>query len=468
MGWPASTVFTSAGTRRIEARNASTGKLVAAWDAPDEVASLAFDPDTSRLLVGMQSTGTIATFDLIAFLAQQGERAPPPASVGLETGMEGVLQILAPTTEGVLAIRGPEVAVLERVTGAELSRREMTVDAISYVAAVAGDDPVTARLIVLDAGAGMIQTLEGTTLTTQASQTRHPRRSDADDERARHEPADLGSGRSPAGHGRAPGDHRRDQHLPRRDHHPDATVPLSPARPSGWDPVANLVYAAGDSAVWVIEPHGDSRSGYGVYDEVDIGGEPRPASTSATRPRPMTTASSSWPPATPALVRIDISQNAMAWRFAATIFGALLAGLVYILTAMLFRRRSIAILAGVFVAIDLMSFAMSRIAMNDIFVALFIVAGYALFWPIWGGRWARSAWWVLPLAVMIGLAAASKWVGWYALIGLWFLVLLRSQLGRFLVIGAIGFGAIAIGIPGPWPFLLIALGTLASAWPCRG
>ena len=51
---------------------------------------------------------------------------------------------------------------------------------------------------------------------------------------------------------------------------------------------------------------------------------------------------------------------------------------------MLFRRRSIAILAGVFVAIDLMSFAMSRIAMNDIFVALFIVAGYALFWPIWG------------------------------------------------------------------------------------
>ena len=171
MGWPASTVFTSAGTRRIEARNASTGKLVAAWDAPDEVASLAFDPDTSRLLVGMQSTGTIATFDLIAFLAQQGERAPPPASVGLETGMEGVLQILAPTTEGVLAIRGPdEVAVLERVTGAELSRREMTVDAISYVAAVAGDDPVTARLIVLDADAGMIQTLEGTTLT-KASQT---------------------------------------------------------------------------------------------------------------------------------------------------------------------------------------------------------------------------------------------------------------------------------------------------------
>ena len=78
--------------------------------------------------------------------------------------------------------------------------------------------------------------------------------------------------------------------LPATDEHPATTggisifqegpssrrhrPPPSPARAMGWDPVANLVYAAGDSAVWVIEPHGDSRSGYGVYDEVDIGGEP--------------------------------------------------------------------------------------------------------------------------------------------------------------------------------------------------
>ena len=67
---------------------------------------------------------------------------------------------------------------------------------------------------------------------------------------------------------------------------------------------------------------------------------------------------------------------------------------------------------------------MSRISMNDIFVATFIVAAYALFWQIWSGRWARSAWWVLPLVgVLIGLAAASKWVGWYALAGLIVLVL---------------------------------------------
>ena len=137
---------------------------------------------------------------------------------------------------------------------------------------------------------------------------------------------------------------------------------------------------------------------------------------------------------------------------------------------MLFRRRRIAVLAGLFIAFDLMAFAMSRIAMNDMFTAVFIMAAYALFWPIYGGRWLRSAWWVLPMVgVMIGLAAASKWVGWYALYGLWFLVLLRSQLGRFVLIGATGFAAVAVGIgcpvavpPGgpsrPWP----------SVWPSRG
>ena len=184
--------------------------------------------------------------------------------------------------------------------------------------------------------------------------------------------------------------------LPATDEHPATTGGISilrggrssPTTPSpsparrpamGWDPVANLVHAAGDSAVGVIEPHGDSRSGYGVYDEVDIGGEPLAlgfdvSDTSQTDDHGQLIVATAGGDA-PELVRIDISQNAFAWRFAATIFGALLAGLVYLLTAMLFRRRSIAILAGVFVAIDLMSFTMSRIAMNDIFVALFIAAG---------------------------------------------------------------------------------------------
>ena len=84
----------------------------------------------------------------------------------------------------------------------------------------------------------------------------------------------------------------------------------------------------------------------------------------------------------------------------------------------MFGRAAIGLLAAGFVAIDGMSYVMSRISMNDIFVAVFIVAAYLVFWQIWSGRWARSAWWALPLVgVLIGLAAATKWVGFYALAG---------------------------------------------------
>jgi Gpi18-like mannosyltransferase len=476
LGWPASVVFTSDGTDTIEARNATTGDPIAAWDAPDRVTSLVFDQDTSRLLVGLRSDGTIATFDLTTFLTQQGERAPPPASVGIDTGMDGVLQIVSSNSETVLAVRGPgEVAVFERVTGVELSRRDIDVDAISYVAAVGGDQPVSARVIVLDLDAGTVQTLDATTMSTESSQ--------------RPSSAPLGALMT-SGQGTSQLTWVPIGPLPATDEHPavsgglaiyrggtiipDATVPLpGPGLALGWDPVANLVYVAGESAVWVIEPHGDNRSGYGVYDEAPFAGTPAAlgfdvSDTSQSDDHGQLIVAAADDDGA-ALVRVDISQNAFAWRLAATAFGALLAGLVYLLTALLFRRRSIAILAGVFVAIDLMSFAMSRIAMNDIFVALFIMAGYALFWPIWGGRWKRSAWWVLPLVgVMIGLAAASKWVGWYALIGLWFLILVRSQLGRFVVIGATGFAAVAVGAGAPWPFTLIVFAILglglAVAW----
>src|SRR5207244_2265480 len=85
-------------------------------------------------------------------------------------------------------------------------------------------------------------------------------------------------------------------------------------------------------------------------------------------------------------------------------------------------------------------------------------------WQIWSGRWARSAWWALPLVgVLIGLASATKWVGWYALAGLLVLVLARSALGRFLLVAAIGFLTIATGFGAPWPFLVACLLALAVA-----
>ena len=130
----------------------------------------------------------------------------------------------------------------------------------------------------------------------------------------------------------------------------------------------------------------------------------------------------------------------------------------------MFSRRRIAVLAGIFVAVDGMSYVMSRIGMNDIFVAVFIAAAYLVFWQMWSGRWPRSAWWALPLVgVLIGLAAATKWVGIYAMLGIWILVFARSSLGRFLLVALIAAIAVVMGFGAPWPFLVVALATLALA-----
>ena len=468
-GWPSSVAFTSDGTRKIVATDLRSGERITDWDAPGLVASLAWDQDTRRLLAGMTDDGNIAAWDLTEFLKGNGERAPPVSTPGIDTGMTGVLQMVLPLDESVIVVRSADqVKIFERATGAEMANRDIAVDTVTYTTEVTGDSPVTARVIALDMARQTIMSLDATSLETTSTQ--------------RPESAPLGMLLT-TGHGSNQLVWVPVGPLPADDEHPavdggmlilkggtiipDDTVPLpGPALSMGWDSVANLVFVAGPSQVWAIEPHGDNRSGYGVFDETPVDGTPGPmafdiSDTSQTDDHGTLVLATARGDAG-ALVSIDVSDNAYAWRLASALFGAALAGIVYLLTAMLFRQRRIAVLAGLFIAFDLMAFAMSRIAMNDMFAAVFIMAAYALFWPIYGGRWLRSAWWVLPMVgVMIGLAAASKWVGWYALYGLWFLVLLRSQLGRFVLIGATGFAAVAVGIGAPWPFTLVAFATLA-------
>jgi dolichyl-phosphate-mannose--protein O-mannosyl transferase len=176
---------------------------------------------------------------------------------------------------------------------------------------------------------------------------------------------------------------------------------------------------------------------------------------------------------------VALGQNAFAWRLPGMLAGALMAGLLYVLARVLFRRRSIAVIAGLLVLADGMLFAQSRIAMNDAYVAFFIVAALAVFAPIWTGAWRwRGAFWVgLPLVgLLLGLGLASKWVALYAIGGIALLILLRSALGRALIV--VGLAAIAaslgyIGIAvGPeatnsgnllFLLLMVALTMLASA-----
>ncbi|MEX1169961.1 MAG: phospholipid carrier-dependent glycosyltransferase [Chloroflexota bacterium] len=169
-----------------------------------------------------------------------------------------------------------------------------------------------------------------------------------------------------------------------------------------------------------------------------------------------------------ATAEIDLGSHAFAWRLPGVLAGALTAGLIFLLARILFRRRLVAILAGVFALVEGMLFVQARIGMNDVYVGLFIVAAYTLFAALWTG-WLRGRlafWLAMPgIGLLLGLALASKWVAAYAIGALLLLILVRSALGRVLaILGLIALtgvlGYIAISVPegagfGNLTFLLV-------------
>ena len=179
-----------------------------------------------------------------------------------------------------------------------------------------------------------------------------------------------------------------------------------------------------------------------------------------------------------ATAAIELGSHAFAWRLPGVIAGALTAALLYLLARILFRRRLVAGLVGLFVLVDGMFFVQSRIGMNDVYVGLFIVAAYTVFAARLDGLVARPSG-VLgghaaSSASCSGLALASKWVAPMPSAALVLLILVRSALGRVLAIlglialtGVLGYMAISVA-RGPAGFgnltfllIMIALTLLA-------
>ncbi len=241
-----------------------------------------------------------------------------------------------------------------------------------------------------------------------------------------------------------------------------------------FDEATRMVHALGVApdgsgpTIYVIEPNGNA-----VYADARLPFDPAvvvldqaPAFPSADRQQLLALGPDG------AAATVEAGRHAFAWRLPGVLAGVLAAALVYLLVRVLFQRRAVAVLAAVVVAVDPMLFAQSRIAMNDAYVGLFILAAVLLFAALWTGRWrARWAFWVaMPvIGVLLGLALASKWVGAYAIGAIGLLILIRSALGRvLLVLGLLAvttvFGYQAIVVPvdatqgGNLTFLLLMMG----------
>ena len=115
--------------------------------------------------------------------------------------------------------------------------------------------------------------------------------------------------------------------------------------------------------------------------------------------------------------RVATGRQALAWRLPGVVAGAILAFFIVLLARRLFASPLAPLLAGLLVLVDGSMFAQVRIGMNDVYVACFLIAGWYFVVAAHAPR--RSAVVDLVIAgVLFGLAAASKWVAFYALGGL--------------------------------------------------
>ncbi len=245
-----------------------------------------------------------------------------------------------------------------------------------------------------------------------------------------------------------------------------------------WDDASEMVHVLGrtpdgsSATIYVIEPHARA-----VFADARLPIEPSAWAVDVARPYPTDDRQQILVfDGAGAAASVDVGQHEFAWRLPGVLAGAVMAGFLFVLARILFRRRIVGVFVAILCVADGMLFVQSRIGMNDAYVGLGIVAAYTLFAALWTGVWRhRGAFWIaMPLiGILLGLALASKWVALYAIVGMGFLVLVRSALGRLLAIAALVvmtavLGYLAINVPqgtgfGNLPFIAIMVALTVAA-----
>lgn len=99
--------------------------------------------------------------------------------------------------------------------------------------------------------------------------------------------------------------------------------------------------------------------------------------------------------------------NSFGWRFFSAIFGVVAIYLLYLVAKKMFNER-VGLTAAFLGTIDGLFLVQSRIAMNDIFLIVFILA--TIYWLLVWLEKVQDKYFIL-VALFIGLACATKWPG---------------------------------------------------------
>lgn len=121
--------------------------------------------------------------------------------------------------------------------------------------------------------------------------------------------------------------------------------------------------------------------------------------------------------------------NPFGWRFVCAVFGLATLPVMYWLLYRMFRNGKAALLGMTLLSLDFMHYTLSRIATLDAIIAFFVLTMFAVMWQVLdlakeeleAKRNKPSVRLVCLLtlcAFVTGMAAATKWTGFYALVGI--------------------------------------------------
>ena len=135
------------------------------------------------------------------------------------------------------------------------------------------------------------------------------------------------------------------------------------------------------------------------------------------------------PPLGKVLIAVGVRLFGMTpfgWRFIGTLFGCLMVPLMYVFARRIFGEPRWAFFASLVFAFDFMHFAQTRLATIDTYVTFFVLAMYYFMYRYVTADADRAVLnkkllWLFLSGVSLGLAAASKWQGLYAAVGLAFI-----------------------------------------------
>lgn len=99
-------------------------------------------------------------------------------------------------------------------------------------------------------------------------------------------------------------------------------------------------------------------------------------------------------------------QDAFAWRLASAVFGTAGILLVFVVAQRAFQKPALSLLAALLLALDGAWLVQSRIAMNDIFVSVWLLVATAVFLGVQRSGRLRPLLWV---GILVGLGLATKW-----------------------------------------------------------